>query len=229
MGQANSFPDPAYVSVIHGKLHTQACIIKKLATLTYPQFLESIKELNTITRGFTDQHDKQLHFVLVPNTDATLLWKGTVRIKCEKILVSSGTVESSRVLNLRQYVIMYREIGEQLMTLSGLQTSASRTRDLCASVIMDEMDKVLPTRCDESECCICMDNESRIILPCAHRFCEGCIDTWNVSHRTCPLCRAQVSSTDDTWVLTEKPDSSEYASEVKGYLVGLADRGKNGQ
>lgn len=33
-----------------------------------------------------------------------------------------------------------------------------------------------------------------------------------------------VAGADDTWVLTEKPDSSDYETEVKGYLVGLADR-----
>ncbi|KAJ8299330.1 hypothetical protein KUTeg_023390 [Tegillarca granosa] len=49
----------------------------------------------------------------------------------------------------------------------------------------------------------------------------------NVTSKTCPICRAKVNSIDDTWVLTEKPDSTEYESEVKGYLVGLADRTGN--
>ena len=46
----------------------------------------------------------------------------------------------------------------------------------------------------------------------------------NVNHKTCPICRATVKSTDDTWVLTEKPDESEMAYETTGYLMGLADR-----
>ena len=30
----------------------------------------------------------------------------------------------------------------------------------------------------EEECCICMENVPKIILPCAHRFCERCVDAW---------------------------------------------------
>jgi hypothetical protein len=46
----------------------------------------------------------------------------------------------------------------------------------------------------------------------------------NVTSKTCPICRERVNSVDDTWVLTEKPDTTEYEKEVKGYLVSLADR-----
>lgn len=51
----------------------------------------------------------------------------------------------------------------------------------------------------------------------------------NISHRTCPVCRANVQGSDDTWVLTEKPDSTEYDTQVKGYLIGLADTVGNPQ
>ena len=33
----------------------------------------------------------------------------------------------------------------------------------------------------EEECCICMENVPKIILPCAHRFCERCVDAWYVT------------------------------------------------
>ena len=46
----------------------------------------------------------------------------------------------------------------------------------------------------------------------------------NVNHKTCPICRAKVDNSDDTWVLTEKPDQNEMAYETTGYLMGLADR-----
>ncbi|CAG2235057.1 SQOR [Mytilus edulis] len=47
---------------------------------------------------------------------------------------------------------------------------------------------------------------------------------WNVTSKTCPICRERVNSVEDTWVLTEKPDTTEYEKDVKGYLVSLADR-----
>lgn len=46
----------------------------------------------------------------------------------------------------------------------------------------------------------------------------------NLNHKTCPICRAEVEGSDDTWVLTEKPDTHEMAYETTGYLMGLADR-----
>lgn len=44
-----------------------------------------------------------------------------------------------------------------------------------------------------------------------------------MTNKTCPICRERVESTDETWVITEKPDNLEYETEVKGYLVSLAD------
>lgn len=46
----------------------------------------------------------------------------------------------------------------------------------------------------------------------------------SVSSRTCPVCRAAVVDTDETWVLTTKPDSSQVASEMKECVMGLAEK-----
>lgn len=44
------------------------------------------------------------------------------------------------------------------------------------------------------------------------------------AHSTCPICREKVDSSADTWVLTDRPDTTEYATEVREVLVGIADR-----
>ena len=30
----------------------------------------------------------------------------------------------------------------------------------------------------DEECCICMENVPKVILPCTHRFCERCVAQW---------------------------------------------------
>ncbi|EOA22358.1 hypothetical protein CARUB_v10002980mg [Capsella rubella] len=48
---------------------------------------------------------------------------------------------------------------------------------------------------DGTECSVCLnefeEDESLRLLPkCSHAFHINCIDTWLLSHKTCPLCRA---------------------------------------
>jgi len=33
---------------------------------------------------------------------------------------------------------------------------------------------------EEEECVICMDRKATVILPCAHAYCEQCIEAWLV-------------------------------------------------
>ena len=47
------------------------------------------------------------------------------------------------------------------------------------------------------------------------------------SHKTCPICRAVVNSSKESWVLSEKPDDLEVAHEATGYVMGLIDSQPN--
>ncbi|GAB1609169.1 RING finger protein 141-like [Argonauta hians] len=227
MGQNQSIPEAvSYLGIVQGKLTKQLDIIKKSAVLTYDEFLDSVNELNGTTAGFADRKGKQLRFSVCIGTDHTVLWKGTVRIRCQKINTRTMKVESSRLLNLREYVLLYKEITEQIASMNlSEQSGDSASSGTCStSLLFKEVEQIgTSSEKDEEECCICMERKSEIILPCMHCFCEICIDSWNILHRTCPVCRANVQGSDDTWVLTERPDSTEYDSQLRGYLVGLAD------
>jgi len=47
------------------------------------------------------------------------------------------------------------------------------------------------------------------------------------SHKTCPICRAVVNSSKESWVLSEKPDDVDVAYEATGYVMSLIDRQPN--
>ena len=92
------------------------------------------------------------------------------------------------------------------------------------------------------ECCVCLERKPDVILPCAHSYCLPCIEQWNVNHKTCPVCRETVQSTDDGWVgliltgkntrqesystspqvISDGPDSLEIATEIQKSLMEIA-------
>ncbi|KAK2157338.1 hypothetical protein LSH36_193g07041 [Paralvinella palmiformis] len=223
MGQTESAADGLQPSgpmvLLQNKLTRHAIDIKEAATISYCEFLNTVQELNKITNNFGDVGGKTLVFQVKKGTDTSMWWRGTVRIKCHKVFSHSGVIESSRLLNLKQYIRLYKEIKAQA-SMTSLQVDQPNT--VCASMILTQMDSTEST--EPEECCICMDRQAVVILPCSHIYCEQCIDQWSSDHKTCPICRATVQGNDDTWVLTEKPDKSQMAYEATGYLMGLADR-----
>ncbi|ESN97736.1 hypothetical protein HELRODRAFT_185893 [Helobdella robusta] len=75
----------------------------------------------------------------------------------------------------------------------------------------------------EMECVICMDRKAQIILPCLHQYCEQCIDEWQDTHHSCPVCRASVDTSEDAWVLSEKPDEQEVDEQTTRSIMQLVD------
>ena len=72
------------------------------------------------------------------------------------------------------------------------------------------------------ECCICLERKPDVILPCTHSYCLPCIEQWNVDHKTCPVCRETLETTDDGWVISEGPNSLEITTEIQKSLMDLA-------
>lgn len=74
---------------------------------------------------------------------------------------------------------------------------------------------------ETSECCICLDRKPDIILPCTHVFCTPCIEKWNSEHKSCPICNAKLSSTEDSWVLSDLPQANEINETILSELAQL--------
>ncbi len=60
----------------------------------------------------------------------------------------------------------------------------------------------------ERECCVCLERNSEMLLPCLHAFCEQCIVAWaekNDKCADCPVCRTPIvtASWADSWQLVE--------------------------
>ncbi|XP_006812631.1 RING finger protein 141-like isoform X1 [Saccoglossus kowalevskii] len=214
MGQAHT--------TVHENLLKYGGILGQLTVLRYQDFLHAICELNEIAGTLHDSQGKKLQFEVKRGTDNTVLWKSTVRVRCKK-LNNENQVELTRIMNLHQFVQLYNSItrcvtsshDEESQAQEG--TSQMLTGPLEASAILKTIGGF---ESDISECCICMDARTDIILTCNHMYCEKCIDKWNVNHHQCPICRQEIKNKEEPWVLPEKPDDEEVAK----YLIGVADK-----
>ncbi|XP_061629983.1 RING finger protein 141 [Phyllopteryx taeniolatus] len=213
-GQAARLPE---------KLLKHVGLVRDSSYLTYEEFLARVAELNDLTAKLAAGQHKHLLFEVLPGSDASALWKVAVRIVCTKINKDNGTVEASRIMNLYQFIQLYRDMTSQaadVLAAEGGAATATETAyvpplapDACqASMWMGRVKELT----DDEECCICMDGKADLILPCTHSFCQKCIDKWS---RNCPMCRLQVTTANDSWVMSDFPTENDMA----GYILNLAD------
>ncbi|XP_077424208.1 RING finger protein 141 [Vanacampus margaritifer] len=214
-GQAARLPE---------KLLKHVGLVRDSGYLTYEEFLARVAELNDLTAKLAAGQHKHLLFEVQPGSDASALWKVAVRIVCTKINKDNGTVEASRIMNLYQFIQLYRDMTSQaagvLATEGDAATAPTEASyapplapDSCqASMWMGRVKELT----DDEECCICMDGKADLILPCTHSFCQKCIDKWS---RNCPMCRLQVTAANESWVMSDFPTENDMA----GYILNLAD------
>lgn len=202
--------------------------------LTYEEFQLMINELNKISQEHPDTSGRNLLFVIKCGSDSSVLWKGTVRVGCLRVLCATKKIEDYRLLNLKQFLMVYKMINylvkpnvkaPQEATSSSAEASPCEVPRsmLSTSMILDQIG-VKESASDIDECCICMERKPEISLPCAHSYCLFCIEQWNVSNKTCPVCRETLENTDDSWVLPEIPESSEVDAELQRALNGITQK-----
>ncbi|CAG05603.1 unnamed protein product [Tetraodon nigroviridis] len=190
------------------KLAKHFGLVRDSGNLTYEEFLARVAELNDITARLAAGQQKHLLFEVQPGSDATALWKVAVRVLCTKVR-PPGPVStpgpSSQAAEVLSAEAGPREPSAQLPSTDSCQ----------ASMWMGRVKQLT----DEEECCICMDGKADLILPCAHSFCQKCIDKWSGQNRNCPICRLQVTAAKESWVLSDFPTEDDIA----GYILNLAD------
>ncbi|CAD6249164.1 unnamed protein product [Miscanthus lutarioriparius] len=85
---------------------------------------------------------------------------------------------------------------------------------------------------DPFDCAVCLcefspDDQLRLLPKCSHAFHLECIDTWLLSHSTCPLCRrsllAELSPTCSPVVMVLESDSTRYMAASAARATDDAD------
>ncbi|XP_067142168.1 RING finger protein 141-like [Centruroides vittatus] len=213
-----------------------------LAVTSYDEFLEKVKELNcicqTLSRKISERSNNSkslLLFAVKKGSDESVFWKGTVRIGCVLIDTQTGNIKSHRVINLKQFL----KVHKALIAYVGIRSSGDiETAQIAEAAIAEEkiestisvlspsiiLEGINAELSDPTECCICMERDFEITLPCAHSYCLVCIEQWNVSNKTCPICREKLENTGDSWVLSEIPDSEIVSAELLQTLMGMIEK-----
>ncbi len=76
---------------------------------------------------------------------------------------------------------------------------------------------------DEAICCICMESRSNLILSCTHNFCETCIKEWQITNKSCPICRCHAGD-NDGFILADRPDYYILQDEMSKSLFQITEK-----
>ncbi|GIY96424.1 RING finger protein 141 [Caerostris extrusa] len=208
----------------------EAHILKEVIDITHEEFEEKVRIANKICRKVKACEGRHLKFFVKKGSDATFFWKQTVRIVCMRVNITDDSaalfcdesideeslnnvlattdqeIEVHKLLGLRQFLLAFNMITYHFNCMQADEHK-----------IMNEAE----AETESEECIICMERKPEITLPCAHAYCLFCIEQWNVSNRTCPVCRAAMENTDDSWVTPEIPNRSEVNAEIQKALTVL--------
>ncbi|VDP05251.1 unnamed protein product [Heligmosomoides polygyrus] len=122
--------------------------------------------------------------------------------------MDSLQVTSNKVLKLDEFLNVYNVHRDAIDSNASNVMSSSR-------YILDE------TADNEGLCCICMENNNEVLLPCLHSFCLTCV-AQEVEFRprfSCPVCKARIEHPiENSWEVADPP----HPTEVVTYLSRLS-------
>uniref|UniRef100_A0A8I5N9J6 Ring finger protein 141 n=2 Tax=Papio anubis TaxID=9555 RepID=A0A8I5N9J6_PAPAN len=113
MGQQISDQTQLVINKLPEKVAKHVTLVRESGSLTYEEFLGRVAELNDVTAKVASGQEKHLLFEVQPGSDSSAFWKVVVRVVCTKINKSSGIVEASRIMNLYQFIQLYKDITSQ--------------------------------------------------------------------------------------------------------------------
>lgn len=173
------------------------------------------------------------HFFLflVRWTDCSLAGAlGLLRILIYKVYKDGTTTMSTyeRKSSLREF---YAYILPSLQQLQGGITEMEELKQKASSVdrYKKKYDDARGSISDldlewEQECGICMENNTKIVLPdCNHAMCLKCFRDWHSRSQSCPFCRDSLKrvNSSDLWVFTELCEVQDTATLTEDSLKRL--------
>lgn len=169
-------------------------------------------------------------FGVKKGTDTSeLLWKIKIRISCVKFDPATKRIDTLTLLNLRQFMQLFRTLQTHLETMISTNQQSIHMAEIDQNLLENACAWSTTSSFDEmsdslsEECCICLDRKPDLILPCLHLFCSTCIEQWNASNKTCPICQEKLDSTDESWVISEIPQVGEISEEIRDTLLNISE------
>lgn len=115
------------VDSLQFEIKKQAQIFSEIGSLSYEDFQKCLADLNNLSRKCLDPNGKQLVFAVKKGTDSSVLWKGTVRIACVKVDPITKKVECYKLLNLKQFLQVFRTFQTNLHAMVTVETQRIRS------------------------------------------------------------------------------------------------------
>ncbi|XP_062190088.1 E3 ubiquitin-protein ligase AIRP2-like [Phragmites australis] len=146
---------------------------------------------------------------------------GLLRILIYKVYADGTTTMSTheRKASIREF---YAVIFPSLMQLhEGInEVEDNRQKAICIERYRrrDEDQKMVISEIDddiEDECVICMEINSKVVLPtCSHAMCIKCYRDWRSRSQSCPFCRDSLKRVNsaDLWIYTDDRDVVDMAT-----------------
>ncbi|KAG0474638.1 hypothetical protein HPP92_014324 [Vanilla planifolia] len=203
-----------------------------------------IQHANTLASEFTREYDgtclqmrmsyspaAHLFLFLVQWTDCSLAGAlGLLRILIYKVHIDGTTTMSTheRKASVKEfYAVIFPSLMQLHKGITDMEDKKQkamcleryRRRDIDDRWQFSELDAER-----EEECGICMELNSKIVLPnCSHCMCMKCYREWNSRSQSCPFCRDSLKSISsaDLWVFTDSRDIVDMATVYRENLRRL--------